>query len=76
MNEPDFSMPKTTRHATFKVYQDSNGKWRWNLTRSSDIIADSGQGYSDRTNCELALSNVLNIIQAKNYEIHNETTSA
>lgn len=36
--------------ATFELYEDKGGKFRWRLRhRNSNVIADSGQGYSSRT---------------------------
>ncbi|MFC4406069.1 HVO_2922 family protein [Haloarchaeobius iranensis] len=36
--------------AAFEVYEDRGGKWRWRLRhRNGNIIADCGQGYSERT---------------------------
>lgn len=32
--------------ATYEVYEDSAGEWRWRLvSRNGNIIADSGEGY-------------------------------
>ncbi len=31
------------------IYQDASGQWRWRLqARNSRVIADSGEGYSER----------------------------
>lgn len=40
--------------AKFKIYKDSAGKWRWKLESSGNykIIADSGEGYESKANCE------------------------
>jgi uncharacterized protein YegP (UPF0339 family) len=36
--------------AAFEVYEDTGGEWRWRLRhRNGNIIADSGQGYSERS---------------------------
>ena len=33
--------------ATFEVYEDAEGKWRWRLRHDNgNIIADSGEGYA------------------------------
>jgi hypothetical protein len=33
--------------ATFELYEDSEGKYRWRLVhRNGNIIADSGEGYA------------------------------
>jgi uncharacterized protein YegP (UPF0339 family) len=39
--------------ATFIVYQDKVGKWRWQLKSSNgtDILGDSGQGYATESYC-------------------------
>ncbi len=35
--------------ATFELYEDRAGKWRWRLVHDNgNIIADSGQGYSSK----------------------------
>jgi uncharacterized protein YegP (UPF0339 family)/ribosomal protein L37E len=35
--------------ATFEVYQDGSGEWRWRLRhRNGNIIADSAEGYSSK----------------------------
>jgi uncharacterized protein YegP (UPF0339 family) len=37
---------------TFKVYKDAGGEWRWRLVAGNDrIIADSGEGYRDKSDC-------------------------
>lgn len=40
--------------ATFQVYKDQKGEYRWRLLSSGNnrIIADSGEGYSTLSNCE------------------------
>lgn len=36
-------------NATFELYEDNAGKWRWRLVHDNgNIIADSGQGYSTK----------------------------
>ena len=35
--------------ATFELYEDRAGQWRWRLVHDNgNIIADSGQGYSSK----------------------------
>ncbi|EFW91915.1 hypothetical protein ZOD2009_10570 [Haladaptatus paucihalophilus DX253] len=35
--------------ATFEVYEDHGGEWRWRLVhRNGNIIADGGEGYSSK----------------------------
>ncbi len=40
--------------ATFHVYKDAKGEYRWRLRSSGNnkVIADSGEGYSTLANCE------------------------
>ncbi|MFB6303871.1 MAG: HVO_2922 family protein [Haloferacaceae archaeon] len=36
--------------AAFEIYEDRGGEWRWRLRhRNGNILADSGEGYSDRS---------------------------
>jgi uncharacterized protein YegP (UPF0339 family) len=37
----------------FEVYRDNAGFWRWRLRASNGrIVADSAEGYVNRTDCE------------------------
>lgn len=45
--------------ATFEVYEDSGGEWRWRLVHDNgNIIADSGEGYASRQKCSQGLDSV------------------
>ncbi|MXR21554.1 HVO_2922 family protein [Halobacterium bonnevillei] len=45
--------------AAFEVYEDSGGEWRWRLRhRNGNIIADGGQGYSERSSVHDAIEGV------------------
>lgn len=45
--------------ATFEIYQDRAGQWRWRLVHNNgNIIADSGEGYASRQKCEQGLDSV------------------
>lgn len=45
--------------ATFEVFEDAAGKWRWRLLHDNgNIIADSGEGYASRQKCEQGLQSV------------------
>jgi uncharacterized protein YegP (UPF0339 family) len=49
----------TMSRATFEVYEDREGKWRWRLVHDNgNIIADSGEGYASRQKCEQGLESV------------------
>jgi uncharacterized protein YegP (UPF0339 family) len=48
-----------SRTATFEVYRDSAGEWRWRLVASNgNIIADSGEGYSSKQGAERGIESV------------------
>ncbi len=37
----------------YHVYKDAGGEWRWRLkAANSQIVADSGQGYSSKQSCK------------------------
>lgn len=37
----------------FEIYKDGDGEWRWRLKASNgEIIADSGEGYKNKADCE------------------------
>ncbi|MFC6824958.1 HVO_2922 family protein [Halopelagius fulvigenes] len=45
--------------ATFEVFQDSAGEWRWRLVApNGKIIADSGEGYQSKQGVERGIDSV------------------
>ena len=45
--------------ASFEVYEDNAGEWRWRLVHDNgNIIADSGEGYASKRNVERAMAGV------------------
>ena len=51
---------------TFQVYEDAAGEWRWRLVAGNDrVIADSGEGYSDRRDCLHAIELVKDSREAR-----------
>jgi uncharacterized protein YegP (UPF0339 family) len=51
--------------AEFEIYQDKTGDWRWRLCAGNgEILADSGEGYEDRDDCEKAIALVREIAPA------------
>lgn len=44
--------------ATFEIYEDKGGEYRWRLTSGNDIIADSGEGYSSKSGARDAVERV------------------
>lgn len=44
--------PKTSG-GNVKFYRDKHGEWRWKVVaRNNRIIADSGEGYKNKADCE------------------------
>jgi len=53
---------------TFELYEDEGGKYRWQLRhRSGHIIADSGEGYTDRREAEAATERVKHRVGPAQY---------
>ena len=45
--------------ATFEIFEDGGGEWRWRLRhRNGNIIADSAEGYSSQTSAIVGLDAV------------------
>lgn len=45
--------------ATFELYEDKEGKYRWRLVHSNgNIIADSGEGYATRQKARQGIDSV------------------
>ena len=54
--------------AKFKIYKDKQGEWRWQFKADNgDIIADSGEGYTNKSDCQRAIDLVKNL--ASNAEV-------
>ncbi|GJD35209.1 YegP family protein [Methylobacterium aerolatum] len=50
----------------FEMYRDSAGEWRWRLrARNGEVIADSGEGYKRREDCEHGIELVRQSAEAK-----------
>jgi hypothetical protein len=48
-----------SRRATFEVFRDRAGEWRWRLVASNgNIIADSGEGYQSKQGVERGIESV------------------
>ncbi|HEY0149933.1 MAG TPA: DUF1508 domain-containing protein [Allosphingosinicella sp.] len=56
---------------TFEVYKDRDNDWRWRLKHDSNdkIIADSGEGYENRSDCLHGISLVQGSGNAKIKEV-------
>ena len=55
---------------TFYIYKDKQGYWRWNLKASNNkIVADSGEGYNNKADCEHGISLVKSAYNAPVYEV-------
>lgn len=49
-------------HEKFEIYQDAEDKWRWRLkSANGDIIADSGQGYERKEDCDAGIALVIKL---------------
>jgi uncharacterized protein YegP (UPF0339 family) len=52
--------------ATFDLYEDDAGEWRWRLVHDNgNVIADGGQGYSSRRTALRGIRSVkTNVLEA------------
>lgn len=51
--------PDKKSAATFEVYKDKAGEYRWRLrTTNTQVIATSGEGYSSKRACEEGIESV------------------
>ena len=54
--------------AKFEVYPDKSGQWRWRFRANNGrIVADSGEGYANKSDCENGIKVVKN--EAPNADI-------
>ena len=58
--------------ATFTIYKDKAGEYRWRLKAANNkIIADSAEGYKNRSDCREAVDRVKR--EAPLADVHDET---
>jgi uncharacterized protein YegP (UPF0339 family) len=61
--------------ATFKIYKDSKGEYRWRFRANNyKIVADSAEGYTYKKDCEDGIAIVKS--QAATATIEDETSVA
>ena len=49
----------------FELYRDAGGHWRWRLrVQNGNVVADSGESYARREDCEHAITLVQASAQA------------
>ncbi|GKS65308.1 UPF0339 protein [Nitrospira sp.] len=54
----------------YRMYKDSNGHWRWQLVAANHrIIANSGEGYWNKADCQSAINLVKGSSYAPVYEV-------
>ncbi|MHB2210432.1 YegP family protein [Methylobacterium phyllostachyos] len=50
----------------FELYRDAKGEWRWRLrARNGEVIAESGEGYIRREDCEHGIALVRQSAEAR-----------
>lgn len=50
----------------FEIYRDAPGHWRWRLrAQNGNVVADSGEGYVRREDCEHGIALVRQSETAK-----------
>jgi len=55
--------------ATFELFEDSGGKWRWRLVHDNgEIIADGGQGYASKQKAKQGLRSVKTNVRGARVE--------
>jgi len=53
----------------YRIYQDAGGYWRWTFYAANNYkLADSGEGYSHRTDCLHGIALVKGSANAPIYE--------
>ena len=55
---------------TYYIYRDQSGYWRWRLVAANNrIIANSGEGYHNKSDCLHAINLVKSSGSAPVYEV-------
>jgi uncharacterized protein YegP (UPF0339 family) len=59
---------EATSRATYELYEDQGGEWRWRLVHDNgNILADGSEGYGSRRGVEEAVDNVKGYIGPADY---------
>ena len=71
-DEPDVAVPsedeEVASEATFELFEDAGEEWRWRLRHDNgNVIGDSGQGYTSKSNAKRACSRVREHVAAADY---------
>lgn len=67
----------TERGSEVEIYQDKAGEWRWRiLAGNGQTMADSGEGYDSKFNCERALRRLLGLLLEEAARREAEGTNA
>lgn len=57
--ETELSPASSESQATFQLFEDRSGEWRWRLVhRNGNVIATSGEGYTRKPNAEKGMRSV------------------
>lgn len=65
--EGDVQTDVVASKATFELYEDSAGQWRWRLVhRNGNIIADSGEGYASKQKAKQGIQSVKDNVAGAN----------
>ncbi|WP_224338127.1 HVO_2922 family protein [Haloprofundus halobius] len=60
--------------ATFEVFRDKAGEWRWRLVATNgNIIADSGEGYQSKQGVKRGIESVKRSVPIAEAEFLNES---
>ena len=60
-----------TGKATFEVYEDAAGEWRWRLVHDNgNIIAEGGQGYTTKRRAVDGIRSVKTNASEAGIEVH------
>ena len=58
-DDPEPDATEGGSDATFEIFEDAGGKWRWRLRHDNgNIIADGGQGYASKQKAKQGLNSV------------------
>jgi len=57
--------------ATFRVYEDAAGEWRWRLVHDNgNVIAEGGQGYTTKRRALSGIESVKENVPEAPVEVH------
>lgn len=63
---------RTMKIHLFKTRERSKNQWRWNMKVGAKIVADSGEGYRNHSDCLRSLKRLMERLYSRRYVLQDD----